>query len=279
MDKDYSRGNLVAHIHWVLAKPPVPGWEDIRQNTAGHTFYYIHSGRGVFTRGEDEYPVEAGMTVYMWPGLTLSMRSSEAQPLRITMLLFDCVTLRMEEGGSWGPPEPVGRLALPFLNLLRGEAVPRTGGLFQEAESYWVPGDPGKEGYVKSIWLRVVQELHDAAEAGRDEGREAGLTGVLQQVKEHLDRHYSADLRISSLSKLYGLSPAYLRRTFAERYGASPKEYLDRLRNEHALRRLRYTGDSVSEIARACGYPDVYQFSKAFRKRNGMPPTECRRER
>ena len=56
------------------------------------------------------------------------------------------------------------------------------------------------------------------------------------------------------------------------------QEYLDRLRNEHAVRRLQYTGDSVTDIARVCGYQDVYQFSKAFKKRNGLSPTEYRRK-
>ena len=45
---DYSQGELVSHIHWVLAKPAVPGWEDIRQTISGHTFYYIYSGKGEY---------------------------------------------------------------------------------------------------------------------------------------------------------------------------------------------------------------------------------------
>lgn len=111
---------------------------------------------------------------------------------------------------------------------------------------------------------------------GRHSGEE-GITTALRRFKEKLDTEFATEFRITELAEQTGFSPVYLRRTFADRYGCSPKQYLDQLRNEHAVRRLRYTGDSVTDIARACGYSDVYQFSKTFKKRNGFSPTEYRR--
>ncbi|AIQ46126.1 AraC family transcriptional regulator [Paenibacillus sp. FSL R7-0273] len=102
------------------------------------------------------------------------------------------------------------------------------------------------------------------------------MTAALRCFKEQLDTGFASDLRITELCEQTGFSPVYLRRTFAARYGCSPKEYLVQLRNEHAVRRLRFTGDSIGDIARACGYSDVYQFSKAFKKRNGLSPTNYR---
>lgn len=269
---DYNLSDLAAHIHWVVAKPAVPGWKDIRRTVTGHTFYYIHSGKGIFHREEGDEVVEGGTLIYLWPGLRLAMKSSEAHPLRMTMLLFECASLQIENG--WELPKPVERLRLPFRISLGIEHTGVVGMLFQDAEKEWVPGDPGRESKVKSVWYRLVQELHEVEEAAG--GEETGLSAALQRFKEHLSRGFATELRIAELAEHYGFSPAYLRRTFSARYGCSPKEYLDRLRNEHAVRRLRYTGDSVTDIARACGYPDVYQFSKAFKKRNGLSPTEYR---
>jgi AraC family transcriptional regulator len=275
---EYYQGDLAVHIHWVLAKPAMPGWEDIRRTVTGHTFYYIYSGKGVFRREGGDDVVEGGTLVYLRPGMPLYMKSSALHPLRMTMLLFDCASLR-KGGDGWGPPEPVERLQLPFLMPLQKDRMGRIGMLFQEAESEWVPGDPGREARVKSVWYRLIQELHEAAEAEWSEGLEEGLAAALRRLKENLDRGFASELRIAELVEQSGFSPAYMRRTFAARYGCGPKEYLDRLRNEHAVRRLLYTGDSVTDIARACGYLDVYQFSKAFKKRNGLAPTDYRRER
>lgn len=275
---DYSQGDLVSHIHWVLAKPAVPGWEDIRRTVSGHTFYFIYSGKGVFIREEGEQIVEGGTLAYLWPGMPLFMKSSDTHPLRMTMLLFDCASLR-KSGNGWDPLEPVERLQLPFLMPLQKDRIGRIGSLFQEAESEWVPGDPGREARLKSVWYRLIQELHEAAESEWSKGQEDGLTEAIRRFKEKLDRGFASELRIAELAEQSGFSPAYIRRTFAARYGCSPKEYLDQLRNEHAVRRILHTGDSITDIARACGYQDVYQFSKAFKKRNSLSPTEYRRER
>ncbi|MBD2871087.1 AraC family transcriptional regulator [Paenibacillus arenilitoris] len=274
---EYALGNMVVHIHWVLDKPALPGWEDIRQTVSGHTFYYIYSGKGIFRCEEEDREVEAGTLVYLWPGLPLYMKSSEAHPLRMTMLLFDCASLRKSENG-WDAPEPIERLRLPFLMPLQSERMGKIGGLLREAEREWVPGDLVREARVKSVWYRLVQEVHEAAEAGGRHSGEEGIAAALRRFKEKLDTGFATEFRITELAEQTGFSPVYLRRTFAARYGCSPKEYLDQLRNEHAVRRLRFTGDSITDIAKACGYSDLYQFSKAFKKRNGISPSEYRRK-
>jgi AraC family transcriptional regulator len=273
---DYSLGNLVAHICWVVAKTAVPGWEDIRRTVTGHTFYYIHSGKGVFTSEKSEIIAEGGTLFYLCPGVSLSMKSSDSNPLRMTMLLFDCASLQID-GNRWQQPVPVERLRLPFLMPLQPDRSGKICTLFKEAERNWVPGDPGHEAQVKSVWYRLIQEIHAAVEPGTCVEGEKELSEALKQIKESLDEGFATELRITELQKQYGFSSAYLRRMFTACYGYSPKEYLERLRNEHATRRLQYTGDSISDVARACGYPDVYQFSKAFKKRNGLSPTEYRR--
>lgn len=272
---EYELGNLAAHVHWVLVKPAVPGWEDIRQTVSGHTLYYIYSGKGVFRCEVEEQEVETGTVVYLWPGLPLYMKSSESHPLRMTMLLFDCASLQRSEEG-WAVPESIDRLQLPFLMPLNGERMRRISGLFREAEQEWVPGDSVRDARVKSLWYRLIPELHEAAQERGIKGGEGDVATVLRRFKEQLDTGFAGDLRIEEMCRQTGYSPVYLRRSFAARYGCSPKEYLVQLRNEHAVRRLRFTGDSIGDIARACGYSDVYQFSKAFKKRNGLSPTDYR---
>ncbi|RPK31441.1 AraC family transcriptional regulator [Paenibacillus xylanexedens] len=273
---NYALGNMVVHIHWVIAKPPLPGWEDIRQTVTGHTFYYIYSGKGTFRCEEEDIEVGGGTLVYLWPGLPLYMKSSDAHPLRMTMILFDCASLIKNEN-EWGIPKPIGRLRLPFLLPLQSERTVRIGEQFRELEGGWVPGDLVREAKVKSVWYRLVQEVHEAAEAGGRHRSEEGINTALRNFKEKLDTGFSKELRITELAEETSFSPVYLRKTFAARYGCSPKEYLDQLRTEHAIRRLRFTSDSVTEISRACGYTDVYQFSKSFKKRSGLSPSEYRK--
>ena len=58
--------------------------------------------------------------------------------------------------------------------------------------------------------------------------------------------------------------------------GLSILEYRDRLRAERAAEMLRSGLFTVTETALALGYCDVYYFSRAFKKRFGIPPSRLR---
>lgn len=273
---EYALGSLVAHIHWVLAKPAIAGWEDIRQTTTGHTLYYIYSGKGTFYCEGEEHEVEGNTLVYLWPGLQLYMRSSRAQPLHMTMLLFDCATMHIDENG-WQPAVALERLQLPFLMQLQHNQAAVVSSIFQQLEREWVPGDSIQDVKIKSGWYRLIHEIHEVMNDRKVRNSEKGIVEVVRWLKGKLDEDFATDFKITALAEQSGFSPVYLRRSFAARYGCSPKEYLENLRNEHARLRLKYTNDSISQIALHCGHADVYQFSKAFKKRNGVSPTEYRK--
>lgn len=109
----YNLNDLTVHIHLVLDKVTYPGWEDIRNLVNVHSLYWIHAGEGSFLTNT-EHKVQAGMLIYLKPGLKMSMRSEMNVPLRMTMLLFDCAALGYD--AVWKEVQPVGTLRLPFLS-------------------------------------------------------------------------------------------------------------------------------------------------------------------
>ena len=71
---------------------------------------------------------------------------------------------------------------------------------------------------------------------------------------------------------------AYLTRNFTQKYGITPKEYLIDKRIEYAKQLLRETDACIKEIAISIGYDDQLYFSRIFKKKEGLPPLEYRRE-
>ena len=67
----------------------------------------------------------------------------------------------------------------------------------------------GVSARVKSVWYRLIQELHEAAEAEWSKGQEEGLAVVLRRLKEKLDRGFASELRISELAE-NPVSPLYI---------------------------------------------------------------------
>lgn len=93
-------------------------------------------------------------------------------------------------------------------------------------------------------------------------------------VKIMREKFCENQLTIADLVSECGISEAYFRRIFAEKYGISPKEYLINLRVEYAKQLLSSGQMSVSDTARACGYFEQSHFSREFSKRVGINPSE-----
>jgi AraC-like DNA-binding protein len=73
------------------------------------------------------------------------------------------------------------------------------------------------------------------------------------------------------------LSPWHLLRSFRETFGETPKEYMTRLRLEHAKNLLTLTDRSVTEVCFDVGFSSLGTFSVLFKRHVGISPKEFRR--
>lgn len=108
---------------------------------------------------------------------------------------------------------------------------------------------------------------------GEPDREEALLAPALQLMAEEYGR---ADLSCADLAQAAHLSEVYLRRLFARRCGLTPFRYLTALRMDRA-RSLLLEGRTAVEAALSVGYSDVYSFSRAYKRRFGVPPGSTRR--
>jgi AraC family transcriptional regulator len=95
---------------------------------------------------------------------------------------------------------------------------------------------------------------------------------LLVYIQAHLDE----DLSLEVLSALASLSPAHFQRTFQALVGESPKHYVARLRLERAAFRRLIQDATLLEIALEGGFPHPATFTRAFRRRFGLPPRRYR---
>lgn len=97
-------------------------------------------------------------------------------------------------------------------------------------------------------------------------------------IKPALDminaNYYKNDLSVEELSGICGISVAYFRRIFTEKFGVSPKEYIINRRIAYAKKLLLSKQFSVSEVAEMCGYYEPCHFSREFSKRIGVSPNK-----
>ncbi|MBR5782628.1 MAG: helix-turn-helix transcriptional regulator [Clostridia bacterium] len=105
----------------------------------------------------------------------------------------------------------------------------------------------------------------------------SGKELLIQPAVDTINRDFTSnDLSVKDMARLCGISEAYFRRLFMDKFSLSPKEYIIKLRMEHAKRLLESGQFSVSEIALMCGYFEPCHFSREFKKHYGVSPAYYR---
>lgn len=100
----------------------------------------------------------------------------------------------------------------------------------------------------------------------------------LRRVREKLhDCFLESDFTLADLAVIADVHPVHLARAFRATYGASPGEYLRRLRVNWAADQLRVTRRPIVDIAIDAGFSDQSHFSRVFRTAFGSSPGAWRR--
>ena len=98
----------------------------------------------------------------------------------------------------------------------------------------------------------------------------------IYRIQIYIEHNFSSEIRISDLANENYISPQYLSRCFKSQTGFSPKQYLTNIRLKNAKDRLLHTTLSVHEISFQCGFSDVNNFIRVFKKHTGMTPYKFR---
>ncbi|BCU78349.1 AraC family transcriptional regulator [Luteolibacter sp. LG18] len=101
----------------------------------------------------------------------------------------------------------------------------------------------------------------------------------LAEVVDRLHERFAETVSTAELAKQAGLSESQFERIFKKALGTSPRQYLQRIRIEHASRLLLETEETIASIAQRCGYYDHSHFCKTFAAQLGSAPSEYRKER
>ena len=98
----------------------------------------------------------------------------------------------------------------------------------------------------------------------------------VQKVKSYIDAHYHEEIRLSTVADIAGMSDSSFSRFFKLHTGRNLSDYIIDLRLGHACRLLVDSSDSIAEIGYHCGFNNLSNFNRIFRKRKGCSPSEFR---
>ena len=118
----------------------------------------------------------------------------------------------------------------------------------------------------------------------RDERQRPALSARVPNAKVTeaialMDANLQEPLPTEEIARLVGVSGRQLERLFKQHLDDMPSRYYVELRLARARRLLRHSGQSILQIALACGFASASHFSKAYRARFGHSPRDERSAR
>lgn len=98
----------------------------------------------------------------------------------------------------------------------------------------------------------------------------------IESTFEYMNQHFQNVITLADVARLANMSEVSFSRFFKQRTGNTFIDSLTEIRLGHASRMLIDTTHSVSEIAYRCGFNNMSNFNRIFRKKKGCTPKEFR---
>ena len=98
----------------------------------------------------------------------------------------------------------------------------------------------------------------------------------IQKVITYLNSNYHKEIRLLDVAKYVNMSEVSFSRFMKKRTGKNYIDYLNDLRLGIASRILLDSSKTIAEISFECGYNNLSNFNRIFKKRKGFTPKEFR---
>ena len=130
---------------------------------------------------------------------------------------------------------------------------------------------------IKASLMTIFSELSRCQLFSQTEKSDDRRVETIKTAITYIRDHYQEKIYIRDLASLIGLNEQYFCRFFKKAIGMSPVEYLNEYRIRQAVRLLRGTSLPVTEICLDCGYNNMGNFLREFRRYTGTTPLQYRK--
>ena len=104
--------------------------------------------------------------------------------------------------------------------------------------------------------------------------RMKGEYRIIRQMQMYVSTHIWEDLSVPFVARQVNMSPSYLTALFHKHLDIAPAEYIRRIKLQESKHMIRENKLNFTEIAAELQYSTVHHFSRQFKEKFGMTPSE-----
>ena len=230
--------------------------------------FAVFEGTLAFFINEEEYPLGSGEFILLNSNEIHSISSPEAN--RTIVLQIPMNVLRNVETGE-------GLILFTHSPKRQDSKIMELiGSMYQELQER----RSEYEWKVQSDFFMLVYLLltkYRKREILPEEIRHYRKLNRLSTITDYIRENYTKELSLEMVADRFGYSPSYLSRMFRKYAQTNYKTYLQNVRIEYGFQELANTDHTIGEIALNNGFPNQKAFTREFKKKYGILPSEYRR--
>ena len=243
---------------------------------------FIMAGRGAYRIDDVVYEVEEGDVLLLNPGVRhqalVPKKSNLSNPAVEFFIGFSDIHFEGMEPNHFmiGDGSPIYRTGPDLrLKIFKLCACMWDEQMERKPERYFM-----LRTYLEQILLLLLRENMEPVSL-RKEGyafESVNKKYVVEQIIDYFETHYSEKISLDQIAENMYLSSFYISKIFKSETGDTPIRHLIDIRLDRAKKLLESgTEGSIQEVASMVGYDDAYHFSKLFKKKYGISPSQVRR--
>lgn len=97
---------------------------------------------------------------------------------------------------------------------------------------------------------------------------------IIRRAQQYICAHIREKLTVPQVARMVDVSPSYMTALFHKNLQISPGEYIRRIKIQESKQMIREGNMNFTEIAAALHYSTVHHFSRQFKEKFGITPTE-----
>jgi AraC-like DNA-binding protein len=98
----------------------------------------------------------------------------------------------------------------------------------------------------------------------------------IQKAFDYMNKNYDKQITLKDMAKLVNMTEVSFSRFIKKRTGISFIDSLNEIRIGHASRMLIDTSNSITEVSYSCGFNNISNFNRLFKRKKGCTPKEFR---
>ncbi len=132
---------------------------------------------------------------------------------------------------------------------------------------------PGRERFANASLLELIYSISNSVThpAQKDQREE-----IVLPILAYINANYNKQISLDELAKLSGYSKSRFSHIFSEITGVTPMKYLNDIRLKVSCEMLSSTDYHIADIAFSCGFNDPLYYSKMFKNKYNVTPTQYR---